>query len=74
MDSYRPQNDGGGAMTVFGFGRDDNSNPRDQMSAQDNVFTFGLADGGADFGAASSLISGVYRNAVVTIGNAQKFA
>jgi hypothetical protein len=71
-DSYRSQNDGGGAMTVFGFGRDDNASPRDRMTAQNNSFTFGIASGGNDFHAAAGLINGAYHDVTVTLGTPQK--
>ena len=67
-DYYRVQNDGGGAMTVFGFGRDDNASQSDLMTAQNNVFTFGFADGGGNFNAASGVINGAYRDVTVALG------
>ncbi|MBC8106884.1 MAG: hypothetical protein H7Z14_09870 [Anaerolineae bacterium] len=73
-DMYRAQNDGGGAMTVFGFGRDDTQQDpnRHKMTSQNNVFTFGIAGGGGDFNAASAAINGTYRDVTVTIGGGQQ--
>jgi len=72
VDSYHPQNDGGqGAMTVFGFGRDDGAAQRDRMTGANNVFTFGINDGGGNFGAASSDINGTYRDVACTPGKTQ---
>lgn len=73
-DSYYEMTAGTGSMTVFGFGRDnDASNPL-LMTSQNNVFTFGIADGGGDFNAASGQINGVYRPTTVMVGTAQKMA
>jgi hypothetical protein len=73
-DSYYEMTSAAGSMTVFGFGRDnDAADPnRERMTAQNNTFTFGIADGGGDFDAASGQINGVYRPTAVTTGAGQK--
>ena len=59
-------------MTVFGFGRD---NTQVQQAAHllsgEQSFTFGLADGGADFNAAATQINGTYQPMTTTGGAAQ---
>ena len=65
--------DSNGSMTVFGFGRDnDVADPnREKLTAQNNVFTFGIASGGADFDASKTLIDGVYKDVSTVAGTAQ---
>ena len=72
-DSYYRM-DQNGSMTVFGFGRDNDAGGADhaKMTAQNNVFTFGIANGGGDFNATSALINGVYRPMTTTTGSGQK--
>ena len=62
-----------GAMTVFGFGRDNNlsGNQRELLSAAPNSFTMGLADGGTDFNAAAAVINGSYQPLTATPGTSQ---
>jgi Calx-beta domain len=70
-DSYLLLNDSG-EMTVFGFGRDnDVSDPnREVMTAQNNSFTFGIADGGQNFATDGATINGEYHDLAVTQGAA----
>jgi hypothetical protein len=70
-DSYFRM-DVNGSMTVFGFGRDNDAGGGDHllMTAQNNRFTFGIADGGGSFGATSQAINGEYRPVTVTTGTA----
>lgn len=74
-DSYYLANDNG-EMTVFGFGRDnDVSDPnREKLVAEDNSFTFGIADGGGSFSTAAAAIRGYYRDLPTTLGNAESNA
>lgn len=71
-DSYYLANDNG-QMTVFGFGRDnDVSDPdRQKLTAQNNVFTFGLADGGGNFNASAAVIRGSFKDLNVTLGTGE---
>jgi hypothetical protein len=64
------------AMTVFGFGRHNNpgANPDQLLTAAPNVFTIGLADGGADVNAASATINGAYRELTLTAGSPASIA
>jgi hypothetical protein len=70
-DSYYLANDNG-QMTVFGFGRDNSvSDPnREKLTAINDSFTFGIADGGGDFSASKTLIDGVYHDVSTTNGAA----
>ncbi|HVT87882.1 MAG TPA: Calx-beta domain-containing protein [Tepidisphaeraceae bacterium] len=73
-DSSHFQNDPNsvnGGMTVFGFGRDNETvDPnREKMTAQNNTFTFGLADGGGVFSDSKTLIDGVYHDVSVSLGS-----
>ncbi len=61
------------AMTVLGFGRDNNlsGNQRELMTAAPNSFTLGLADGGSNFTAASAVINGAYQPLTTGTGSSQ---
>lgn len=73
-DSYVLANDNG-QMTVFGFGRDNSvSDPdREKMTAQNNSFTFGIANGGGanqtEIDNATGVIDGLYKPVSVTLGS-----
>jgi hypothetical protein len=68
-DDYESYN---GQMTVFGFGRDNSQTGQaaHQLSGE-NSFTFGLAEGGSDFSAASTQINGTYQPMTTTGGAGQ---
>lgn len=70
-DSYYRM-DNNGSMTVFGFGRDNEAGSDDhlKMTAENNVFTFGIADGGGDFDDAAELIRGQYFALTGVLGEA----
>jgi hypothetical protein len=62
-----------GNMTVFGFGRRNNpgAGPDLLLTAENNVFTLGLADGGGSFDAAAGIIKGAYRDVTVNTGGSE---
>lgn len=67
-----------GNMTVYGFGRftsfPDHNTTTQLLPSGDginNVFTFGLANGGGDFNTASDLINGKYRDVTISAGDSE---
>jgi plastocyanin len=68
VDSYRPQSDSGGSMTVFGFGRE---GTKKRLSATPRHFTIGLVDE-TTFGPTAATIRNAYRELAVGVGAAQE--
>lgn len=67
IDSYRPQSDSNGSMTVFGFGRQNTST---KMSTAPAVFTIGLLDT-VTFNPAATGINDAYRPLAIQLGTVE---